>query len=119
MPLTRVALSLNDNRISSIDSSPSSTAASILPPTSAPRATGVASSGSSDCRSRSPAVVSIAKWAPPMKAKMVRIIGSRMLMNELFFASGVAMSRMPTCSGAATPGLIPRISSRIAPTPLP
>ncbi|MNN86844.1 hypothetical protein D3C81_2043120 [compost metagenome] len=60
-PLPMLALSLNDNRISSIDARPSTTAASILPLTSALRDAGVASSGSSDCRSRSPAVVSITR----------------------------------------------------------
>ena len=119
MPLTRLAVSLNDSRISSIDSRPSSTAASILPPTSAARGTGVASSGSSDCRSRSPAVVSIARWAPPMKAKMVRISGSSIAMNELRLASAVARSRVPTLSGAAMPGSMPRTSRRRLPTALP
>jgi len=50
---------------------------------------------------------------------MVRIIGSRIDMNWLFLASGVAMSRVPTLSGAAMPGSMPRISRRMAPTPLP
>ena len=86
-PLASDADVLKDTRISSIDSRPKDTAASILPPTNAARDAGVASSGSRDCRSRSPAVVSIAKCAPPMKAKMVRIIGSSTLMNWLFLAS--------------------------------
>jgi hypothetical protein len=40
----------------------------ILPLMIAPRDAGVASSGSSDCRSRSPAVASIATCMPPMNA---------------------------------------------------
>ena len=118
-PVARLALALNESRISSIETMPSSAAAAILPLTSAPREAGVASSGSSDCRSRSPAVVSMARCEPPMKAKMVRIIGSRMVMNMPLLASGVARSRVPVFNGAATIGLIPRASRRSEPTVCP
>ena len=54
-------LSLNATRISSRLSMPKAQAARILPLMIALRAAGVASSGSSDCRSRSPAVTSITR----------------------------------------------------------
>ena len=59
MPVDNCALSLNARRVSSSEVMPTSPAAAILPLTIAPRVAGVASSGSSDCRSRSPAVTSM------------------------------------------------------------
>ncbi|MCY1440943.1 hypothetical protein D9M71_572370 [compost metagenome] len=60
-PVDSCALSLNAASVSSSDTTPTTQAAAILPLTIALRRAGVASNGSSDCRSRSPAVVSITR----------------------------------------------------------
>ncbi len=61
-------LSLKLSRMSSRLSMPKAHAAAILPLMMASRLAGVAKSGSSDWRSRSPAVTSITRYAPPRKA---------------------------------------------------
>ncbi len=61
LPGAICALTLNAARVNSSDAKPTMQAAAILPLTMALRDPGVASSGSSDCRSRSPAVVSITR----------------------------------------------------------
>jgi hypothetical protein len=58
--------------VTSNDSSVNVAVARILPLMIASRETGVASSGSSDCRSRSPAVASMASCMPPTKASSSR-----------------------------------------------
>ena len=49
-----------------------------FPSTICARVAGLASSGSSDCRSRSPAVVSIARYMPPRKAPNTRRYGRKL-----------------------------------------
>ena len=115
MPVAIAALPFSASRISSSEAMPIITDASILPLTMAPRAAGVASNGSSDCRSRSPAVVSIARWMPPRNAEINSRIGSIADSMMPRLASGVARSRVPTPTGTPTTGLIPRASMRNAP----
>ena len=79
----------------------------------AARSAGVASKGSRDCRSRSPAVTSITKYAPPMKLLKISKYGrnaSSMPRRD----SGVATSRHATRTGCSTSGLIPRSRLRSA-----
>ena len=115
-PRPMLALNLNDSRISRIAVNPTRVDASILPLTRAPRGAGVASSGSSDCRSRSPAVVSMTRCEPPMKADIISRIGRMTDSRMPRLASAVARSRVPTLTGMATAGLTPRAISRSAPT---
>ncbi len=89
--------------VTAIDSSENTAVARILALMIDSRATGVASSGSSDCRSRSPAVASIASCMPPMNASSSSRYGS-ICCDRSKRASGVATSRVPTCSGLATAG---------------
>ena len=116
MPVANCALSLIASSDSSRVHSPSRHAAAILPLTMAPREAGVASSGSSDCRSRSPAVASSTSAAPPRKAVMIRKYGSITDSISPRWASGVATSRVPTLTGCATEASMPRASRRNAPT---
>jgi hypothetical protein len=81
----------------------------------ASRDAGVASSGSSDWRSRSPAVASIASCMPPMKASSSNRYGSSCCVRSKR-ASGVATSRVPTSNGRATAGWMPRAISLKVPT---
>ncbi len=116
MPVANCALSLIASSDSSSDTSPSTQAAMILPVTIAPRAAGVASNGSSVCRSRSPAVASSTSAAPPRKAVMIRKYGSITDSIRPRLASGVDTSSVLVLTGCATAGSIPRASRRSAPT---
>ena len=75
------------------------------------RATGLANSGSSDCRSRSPAVVSMARAMPPMKAPRMKKYGSiENIMPPR--ACAVDWSRSAISSGRVIVGEMPRATRR-------
>ena len=114
-PGAQVARALNVTSISSSDARPSAQAAAILPLTTALRGAGVASSGSRDWRSRSPAVASRITAMPPRNADRISRYGNNIAASCPRLASADAMSRTPTLNGRTTPGSMPRASSRSVP----
>ena len=72
---TSAKASQNANSVMLNDSSVNIAVAKIFALMMISRDTGVASSGSSDWRSRSPAVASIASCMPPMNAKQQQQVG--------------------------------------------
>jgi len=116
LPEANWALTLNATSVSSSDTNPTTQAAPILPLTMALREPGVASNGSSDCRSRSPAVVSITRYAPPMNEVRVSSTGSSIDSIMPRLASVLAMSWVAMSSGRATCASTPRAIRRRAPT---
>ena len=90
---------------------PNTQVVSHFPAARAVRDTGLTSRGSSDWRSRSPAVVSMATLSPPMKAAMIRNIGS-MTKSRAADCAGVARSRSSTRTAWMTLGLTPRATRR-------
>ena len=62
----------NEQRLIARDSAMNTQVAAILPNISWARVTGSASNGSSEPRSRSPAVVSIARYMPPISIAKIK-----------------------------------------------
>ena len=90
------------------------TALSHLPSSSDIRETGLISRGSSDWRSRSPAVVSTARFMPVIKAAKIRYIGIKIIKWAARWRS-LAMSTVSTDMGCPSCGLMPRAMSRSRP----
>ncbi|MBW3551355.1 MAG: methyltransferase domain-containing protein [Proteobacteria bacterium] len=95
------------------------TASRGLTMTIEPRVAGVASSGSSDWRSRSPAVASRIRYAPPRNEVRISRYGRMKDNSTPRLASTVATSRVPRLTGRVTAGSMPRAISRSMPTWLP
>ena len=93
---------------------PASAEAVTLPSASAPRGTGLTSSASSDPRSRSPAVASVASCIAPVNAASSTING--ITDSSLAARCCVVDTSTPsTFSGVAAAGLTPRPINRSAP----
>ena len=91
--------------------------AANFPATSAPREAGNVSSGSSDPRSRSPAVESTATCTPPSRqAKSRKYVNMPSSSTER--PDGVDTSSESTAIGRATVGSTPRNCKRRTPTSL-
>ena len=91
-------------RVSARVAIPKNPEAPILARTSEERGTGAAKSGSSDWRSRSPAVTSMAMGIPPVNMAMTRKKGmvARSMAARL---AGVETSSRSTASGSITAGV--------------
>ena len=91
-----------------------STTASHLPVTIPARETGVTSSGSSDPRSLSPAVTSVARYSPPINVEIIR--NSVSIIAPIFRrAEGSDMSILTMRVGRDTAGATPRAIRRRSP----
>lgn len=110
------ALNLKASKVSNSDTMPITQAAAILPLTIALRGAGVASKGSSDWRSRSPAVASRISEAPPRNDVITSSTGSSIAIICPRLASAVARSCAAISSGLPTCASMPRASRRSAPT---
>ena len=110
---TKRIMSRLSTSVSSEATRPNTHVASHLPAVSADRDTGLTSSGSSDRRSRSPAVVSIATLSPPTNAATIRNIGNP-ASNRAADCAGVARSSSSTRTAWTTPGWTPRAIRRSA-----